>query len=155
MTRLVRLATLTAALTLCGVAAPLSAQSNRSDSTAAVAAVEQFHAALAAGDSVRATALLATDVMVLESGAIQTRAEYLGHHLGADMAASKDSKAVRSLVQVRLIGGTAYVVSKSVTPPSGAEGSNGSEMAELMVLSKDASGWSIHAVHWSSRRRRA
>ena len=88
-------------------------------------------------------------------GAVQTRAEYLSHHLGADMKASNGSKAVRSIVQVQLMGEAAYVVSKSVTPPTGAEGATGSEMAELMVLSKTPSGWSIRAVHWSSRRKRS
>lgn len=137
------------------LASPLSAQTTRADSTAVVTAVEQFHAALTASDSARAVAVLAHDVVVLESGAIQTRAEYLSHHLGADMKASKGSKATRSVVQVRLVGDAAYVVSKTVSPPSGADNATGSEMAELMVLAKTASGWSIRAVHWSSRRRRA
>jgi len=136
-------------------ATPALAQSAGADSSAAVATVERFHSALTAGDSARAVALLANDVSVVESGAVQTRAEYLSHHLGADMKASQGSKAVRTLIQVRIIGNAAYVVSKTVTPPTGAEGSTGSELAELMVLSKAASGWSIRAVHWSSRRRRA
>ncbi len=136
-------------------ATPALTQSAGTDSSAAKAVVERFHAALTSGDSVKAVVLLASDVLVLESGAIQTRAEYLSHHLGADMKASKGSKAARSVVQVRVMGDAAYVVSKTVSPPTGAEGSTGSEMAELMVLSKTASGWSIRAVHWSSRRRRA
>lgn len=155
MSATARARSLPALLMLWVAASPLAAQSTRSDSAAAVATVTQFHSALTAGDSVRATALLSADVMVLEAGAIQTRAEYLGHHLGADMAASKDSKATRSLVQVRVLGDVAYVVSKSVTPPNGTEGSTGSEMAELMVLSRSTSGWTIRAVHWSSRRRKA
>ena len=139
------------------VAIPVSdahAQASKSDSAAAVATVAQFHAALSAADSARAVSLLAADVMVLESGAIQTRAEYLGHHLGADMKASAGSKAERSVVRVSVTGNSAIVVSKSVTPPTGAEGNTGSEMAELMVLSKTSAGWEIRAVHWSSRRRR-
>lgn len=150
-----RLGALPVALGVCLLASPVAAQATRADSSAAVAVVEQFHAALTAGDSARAVAALASDVLVLESGAIQTRTEYLSHHLGADMTASKGSKATRTVVQVRVMGDAAYVVSKTVSPPTGAEGSTGSEMAELMVLSKTASGWSIRAVHWSSRRRRA
>ena len=130
-------------------------QGSRSDSVAAVAAVAQFHAALAAADSVRAVSMLADDVMILESGAIQTRSDYLGHHLGADMKGSAGSKAERSVVRVSLAGNTAIVVSRSISPPTGAEGNTGSEMAELMVLSKTATGWQIRAVHWSSRRRKA
>jgi ketosteroid isomerase-like protein len=117
--------------------------------------VAQFHAALTSADSVRAVSFLAPDVMILESGAIQTRGEYLSHHLGADMKASSGSKAERSVIRVSVSGSTAIVVSKSVTPPTGAEGNTGSEMAELMVLSKASTGWEIRAVHWSSRRKRS
>ena len=132
----------------------LHGQGSRADSASAVAVVSQFHAALSAGDSARAVSLLASDVMVLESGAIQNRVEYLGHHLGADMKASAGSKGERIVVHVNVTGNSAIVISKTITPPSGAEGSTGSEMAELMVLAKGASGWQIRAVHWSSRRRR-
>lgn len=137
------------------LASPLRAQSTNIDSSAVLIVVEQFHAALTAGDSAGAVSVLASDVVILESGAIQTRAEYLSHHLGADMKASKGSKASRSVVQVRMAGDAAYVVSKTISPPTDAKGSTGSEMAELMVLSKTVSGWTIRAVHWSSRRRRA
>ena len=142
------------AAALCALPARGSAQHALTDSSAAIAAVERFHAALAAQDSVGAVSLLANDVVVLESGVVQTRSEYLSHHLGADMRAMQGSKGVRTVVQVRLVGAAAYIVSKTLTPASGAEGSTASESAELMVLSKAGSGWSIRAVHWSSRRRR-
>ena len=138
---------------LMGGLAPVRAQ--RSDSTAAVAAVEQFHAALAAADSARAVGLLSDDVLILESGAVQTRAEYLGGHLGADMKASQGPKGERTVLKVTIVGDAAYVISKTVTPPTGAQGSTGSESAELMIVSKTPTGWKIRAVHWSSRRRRA
>ena len=138
---------------LMGGLAPVLAQ--RSDSTAAVAAVEQFHAALAAADSARAVGLLSDDVLILESGAVQTRAEYLGGHLGADMKASQGPRGERTVLKVTIVGDAAYVISKTVTPPTGAQGSTGSESAELMVVSKTPTGWKIRAVHWSSRRRRA
>lgn len=131
------------------------AQSVGSDSASAVAVVARFHAALAAADSGQAVSLLAGDAMILESGAIQTRADYLSHHLGADMKASAGSKAQRAIVRVTMAGGSVIVVSKSVSPPTGAEGNTGSEMAELMVVSKMATGWQIRAVHWSSRRRKS
>lgn len=131
------------------------AQTVRTDSAGAVAAVVQFHAALQAADSARATSLLAEDAVILESGAIQTRSEYLSHHLAADMKASVGSRAQRTVVRVSLFGNSAIVVSRSVSPPSGADGNTGSEMAELMVVSKSTTGWQIRAVHWSSRRRKA
>lgn len=99
--------------------------------------------------------MLTEDVLIIESGAIQTRGEYLGGHLGADMRASKGAKGERTVVKVNVVGDAAYVVSKTVTPPTGAEGSTGSESVELMVVTKTTAGWKIRAVHWSSRRRRA
>ena len=143
------------ALCLGTASSRLDGQGARPDSAGAVAAVARFHEALAAQDSVRALSLLASDVMVLESGAIQTRAEYMSHHLGADMKAIQGSKGVRTLVRVTMLGNAAYVVSKTVTPATNADGSNASEMAEIMVLSKAPNGWTIRAIHWSSRRRRA
>ena len=133
-------------------ASSLHAQSARADSAAVVAVIEQYHAALAAGDSARAVALLADDMIVLESGALETRAEYLAHHLAADMKASQSSRGLRTIVRVTVIGDVAYVVSKTVTPPTGAQGNAGSEMAELMVVAKSAGVWKLRAVHWSSRR---
>lgn len=133
-------------------AAPVTAQAVRADSVAAVAVVEQYHSALAAGDSARAVALLSDDVVILESGALESRADYLGHHLGADMKASQGSKGVRTVVKVTVIGDAAYVVSRTITPPTGAQGNAGSEMAELMVVSRSSGVWKIRAVHWSSRR---
>ena len=137
-------------IAMCLSAVASGAQTTRADSAGAVATVEQFHAALGAADSARAVMLLADDVLVLESGAIQTRAEYLGHHLGADMKASQ----AWTVLKVTVTGDAAYVVSKTISPPTGTQGATGSESAELMVLSKTQSGWKIRAVHWSSRRRR-
>lgn len=136
------------------LAPPLNAQTTRADSAGAVAAVQCFHDALAAGDSAGAAALLSADVMIVESGNTQSRLDYLGGHLGADMKASKDSKGVRTMVKASVVGDVAYVVSRTVTPPTGADGSTGSEMAEHMVLSKGRSAWLLRAVPWSSRRRR-
>ena len=147
--------TIAIAFTLVTSVSIAGAQALRPDSVAAVAAVEQFHAALAAADSSRAVSLLADDVLIVESGNIQTRAQYLGGHLGADMKASQGPKGDRSMVQVTIIGDAAYIVSKTVTAPSGVAGNTGSESAELMVVAKTPNGWKIKAVHWSSRRRHA
>ncbi len=144
-----------AGLVLALSAGTLGAQTPRPDSLAAAAVVDQFHAALAAADSVRAVSLLTDDVFIIESGHIQTRSEYLGGHLGADMKASQGSKGERTVVKVTVVGDAAYVVSKTVNPPTGAAGNTGSESVELMVATKSIGGWKISAVHWSSRRRRA
>lgn len=130
------------------------AQPARTDSLGAAAAVEQFHAALAAADSARAVAVLADDALIMEGGAIQTKSDYLGGHLAGDMKASQGAKGERTVLKVTVVGHAAYIASRTVTPPTGAQGSTGSELAELMVLSKVSGSWKIRAVHWSSRRRR-
>ena len=144
-------------LSLIAIAGSVQAQSRPAagDSAAALAVVEQYEAALSAGDSAKAVSLLADDLLVMEAGAIETRAEYLAHHLGADMKASAGAKGERTVLRVSVVGDAAYVVTKTVRPGTGAQGSAGSELAELMVLSKTSAGWKIRAIHWSSRRRRA
>lgn len=150
-----RIAAAVALLTVTGaLQSPLHAQNAKADSAAVVAAVSGFHNALTEGDSVKAISFLASDVMVLESGVAQTRADYLGHHLGADMKASKNSTGERTVSQVTVVGTAAYLVATTFTPGTTAN-PQGSDMVELMVLSKSAAGWQIRAVHWSSRRRRA
>lgn len=99
--------------------------------------------------------MLSDDVLILESGNIQTRAEYLGGHLGADMKASQGPKGERTVIKATVVGDAAYVVARTLTAPSGVAGNTGSESIELMVLSKTSNGWKIRTVHWSSRRRRA
>jgi ketosteroid isomerase-like protein len=149
---MIRLATVLVAFG--AVASSVSAQAARSDSAAVVAVIERFHGSLAAGDSARAVSVLAEDLMVIEAGAIETRADYLGHHLGADIKASQGSKGERAVLKVTVAGDAAYVVSRTTTP-SATAGGMPSESAELMVLTKTGAGWRIRAVHWSSRRRRA
>lgn len=144
-----------ALLLLFGLATAAQAQTSRTaDSAAALAIVDQYEAAMTAGDSAKAVSLLANDLLVMEAGTIETYAEYLAHHLGADIKASAGAKGERSVIRVNVVGDAAYVVTKTVRPGTGAAGSTGSELAELMVLAKTPAGWKIKAIHWSSRRRR-
>jgi hypothetical protein len=115
--------------------------------------VEQFHTALAAGDSTTAVALLDTSVVVLESGEYESRSDYLRHHLPADIAYARAVQSVRRVRQVTQEGNTAWVASTSETTGSFNGRAVNSEGAELMVLTKGPSGWRIVAIHWSSRRR--
>jgi ketosteroid isomerase-like protein len=124
------------------------------DSLAVVATVAAFNAAMAAGDSARVVSVLAEDLLVIEGGVIETRAEYVAHHLAADIKASQTRTAEHTILKVSVTGSAAYVVTRTVTPPPAAGGTAG-ESAELMVLTRAVGGWRIRSVHWSSRRRRA
>lgn len=124
-----------------------------SDSARVAAAVEQFHAALIAGDSATALALLADDVMILESGAVETRNEYRSHHLPGDISFARAIKSERTLLHLRIKGDVAWVSSSSTTRGAYRERAIDSLGAELMVLTRVADRWVISAIHWSSRRR--
>lgn len=59
------------------------------DSIAVAKVVNDFHAALSTGDNAKALSLLAVDAVILESGGIESRAEYVSHHLPEDIAFAK------------------------------------------------------------------
>lgn len=125
------------------------------DSAAAADAVERFHRALAAGDSAAALALLADDAIILESGDVETRAEYRAHHLPADITFARAVKSVRGPARVTVRGDVAWVTGTSTTQGEYRGRAIKSAGAELIVLTRAAGGqWRIAAIHWSSHNRR-
>jgi ketosteroid isomerase-like protein len=126
-----------------------------SDSSEVVAAVAKFHAALASGDSSGALALLASDAVVLESGGVETRADYGAHHLKADIDFARAVPSTRTVTRVTVQGDAAWVVSTSLTQGEMNGRAINSVGAELTVLRRTPAGWRISAIHWSSRNRRA
>jgi ketosteroid isomerase-like protein len=124
-----------------------------SDSADAVAVLHRFHAALEKGDSTAALALLLPDVTILESGGIETLAQYRSHHLGADIAFAKAVPSKRTVVSVNVAGGAAWVASTSISQGESGGRAVNSAGAELIVLRKVGADWKISAIHWSSRRR--
>ena len=136
-------------------ASPVGASTAPSDSADAVATVERFRAALARGDSAEVLALLATDAIVLESGSVESRAEYRTHHLPADIEFARAIPGEHKLVQAVVHGDVAWVSSTSVTQGKLKDRPVNSAGAELIVLSRRdrQSPWQVRAIHWSSRRR--
>ena len=142
-----------ATLVLSGVAGDASAAS--ADSAAVARAIVAYHDALAAGDSAGALALLAADAVILETGGVETREEYRGHHLPGDIAFARAVRSERTPPQVRVQGDVAWAWSTSVAQGTYRQRAINSAGAELMVLGRAADGrWLIHAIHWSSRNRR-
>lgn len=150
-----RLAVMAAIAISAGASSVGAQQTDAVDSAAAIAAVESFHRAIVKGDSAAAVALLHPDVVVLESGDLETRKEYLGHHLGADMAFAKAVPEQRTLRSVTVAGDAAWVVSTNRTVGTFQGRAIDSEGAELIVLRKTNGKWTIAAIHWSSHRKRA
>lgn len=122
-----------------------------SDSAAVVATVDAYHRALAEGDSVAVARLLAEDVVILEEGRAETRAQYLGGHLRGDIAFARAVPRERSEIRVLVGGDVAWATSTSVSRGEYRERQINSAGAELMVLRRAARGWEIVAIHWSSR----
>jgi ketosteroid isomerase-like protein len=126
-----------------------------SDSAAAVAVTRRYSELLAAGDSLGALALLTEDAIVLESGGVETRAEYRSHHLPADMEYARAVRSQRTLRRATVRGDVAWVSSTSTTQGEFRGRPVNSTGAELMVLVRTPAGWKISAIHWSSRTRRS
>jgi len=137
-----------------GSAPAAGARSQSTDSADVAAVIDSYHKALAAGDSAAALALLAPDAVILESGGVESREEYRGHHLPGDINFARAIASTRGKVNVVIQGDVAWASSTSVTQGKFRDREINSAGAELMVLSREAGGWKIRAIHWSSRTRR-
>lgn len=135
--------------------ASLAPAAPQNDTAAVAAAVRAFHAALVSGDSTAALALLAPDVIILEAGGVESRAEYRAHHLAADIRFAQAVPGTSSPIAVTVEGDVAWASSTSVTVGTMDGRAVNSVGAELMVLTRSPEGWRIRAIHWSSRRRPA
>lgn len=140
---------LLAAWLVCWIPAGVGAQAVEKD---VIAVVERYHLALAEGDSATARGLLADDAFVLEGGHAETLAEYVGHHLGADMEFASRMSSQREILSAEVLTDAAWVASSSYMEgeidgkPLALRG------AELMVMSRVDGKWKIRGIHWSSRR---
>ena len=131
-------------------ASVLSAQSAQ-----VVAIVDQYHAALASGDSTTALSLLAEDVMILESGGVETKERYRSGHLSGDMRFAQAVPRERSEITVQVLGDVAWAWSTSITQGQMGDREINSQGAELAVLARVDGKWLIKSIHWSSRQRRS
>jgi uncharacterized protein (TIGR02246 family) len=138
---------------LTAFAAPLAAQSSAKDSAAVVAVVDAFHAAMTAGNASGLMQLIAPDAVFLEAGGVETRAQYETSHLPADIEFEKSVATKRSPIRVVVLGDAAWATSTSETVGKFQGRAIDSMGTELMVLSREAGGWRIRAIHWSSRAR--
>jgi uncharacterized protein (TIGR02246 family) len=133
-------------------AAPTDAAEPADPAQPAIAVVEEFSTALKAGDLARVGALLADDVLVLESGgAERSKQEYLGHHAGADAEFLKGTHVQVTGRTARIVGDLAWVGTESEMHASKDGVPLTLLSTETMVLARTADGWRIVHIHWSSR----
>ena len=120
------------------------------------AAVEGFHASLAAGDRERALSWLDPKVVIFESGGAEmSREEYASHHLESDMAFVGATKSEVVDRQAHSASDTAWVLSRTRTTGQFRDRPIDSDGVETMVLQRDAGQWRIVHIHWSSYARKS
>ncbi|MEO2192562.1 MAG: nuclear transport factor 2 family protein, partial [bacterium] len=122
---------------------------------AAVAVAERFNRALSSGDLATVEALLAADVLILESGgAERSREEYMGHHAVSDAAFLKGAHRQLLRQRARAAGEFAWVGTESELHAQKDGQPLTVQSDETMVLKETADGWRIVHIHWSSRTKR-
>ena len=131
-----------------------SPSGSASDSSDVAAVVRRFDSLMATGDSAGLLALLADDAVILESGGLESRAEFRSHHLPADIGFARAVRSQQGPILVRVHGDVAWASSTSTVEGELRGRAINSMSAELMVFSRESGSWKIRAIHWSSRNRR-
>lgn len=114
--------------------------------------VEAFKAAISSGDTAGAAALLADDVGVFEAGYVErSKAEFAGEHLAADIEYSKAVKGEVTRQTGEASGDLAWIASEGRSTGRYKDKDVNRITTETMVLRRQADGWRIVHIHWSSR----
>lgn len=113
--------------------------------------VDSFQKRLAQGDTRGAAQLLDPAVLIYESGgAEKSRDEYASHHLQSDSAFLKQAE-VRQLSRTgNAVGDFAWVATESEIKITGTKPMD-LITTETMVLQREADGWRVTHIHWSSQ----
>jgi ketosteroid isomerase-like protein len=117
------------------------------------AALESFYGAMKRADAPGAMAVIAPDAVFVESGRLETRAEYEKNHLPADIGFEKQVTGQRSAWQVTVQGDTAWAIATTEYDGTFDGSPVNFVSAQLAVLTRDDGRWLIRSVHWSSRPR--
>jgi ketosteroid isomerase-like protein len=149
MTRLLRGALLMALLSglTAGCAPPAASED------AVIAPLTAFYAAMKTGDKAAAMRPIAADAVFVESGKLETRAEYEANHLPADIQFESQVTGKRSPWQVKTQGDTAWVIATTEYDGTFDGAPVNFVSAQLAVLTRTNGDWQIRSIHWSSRRR--
>jgi ketosteroid isomerase-like protein len=118
-----------------------------------IAIVESFYAAMKSGDAAAAMRVIAADAAFLESGGLETRAEYEANHLPADIEFERVVTGKRGPWRVTFEGNTAWMNALTEYEGTFKGAPVNFVSAQLVVLARDSGHWQIRTIHWSSRRR--
>jgi ketosteroid isomerase-like protein len=132
---------------LAGCAAPAPSEQD------VISVMEAFYAAMKTGDKAAAMQNIAPDAVFVESGRLETRAEYEANHLPADIEFEKQVSGKRSPWQIKFQGDTAWGIATTEFVGTFDGAPVDFVSAQLAVLSRQDGKWQIRSIHWSSRRR--
>ena len=118
-----------------------------------ISVVEAFYGAIKKGDAAAAMGVIAPDAVFLESGKLETRAEYEMNHLPADIEFEKSVPMKRGALRVVVSGDAAWTTCTTELRGTFQGRTIDSIGTEMIVLSRTAGGWQIRAVSWTSRAR--
>lgn len=118
-----------------------------------VAVMESFYGAMKTGDAAAAMQHIAADAVFVESGQIETRAEYEKNHLPADIDFERQVTGTRSPWDVKFDGDTAWGIATTEFNGTFENSPVNFVSAQLAVLTHEEGQWRIRSIHWSSRRR--
>lgn len=115
--------------------------------------LKAFHAAMASGDSAAASALLATDVTIYESGYVErSKAEYVAHHLPEDIKFAQSSKRSELASGERHSDNMVVIWTETQTQATVKGKAVRILGTETAVLQKTGDSWALVHIHWSSRK---
>jgi ketosteroid isomerase-like protein len=115
------------------------------------AVLESFYGAIKRGDGKAAMSVIAPDAVFIESGRLETRAEYEANHLPLDIGFEKQVDGTRDPLRVTFSGNTAWVIATTRYDGTFDGGPVRFISAQLMLLTYDEGAWRIRSIHWSSR----
>lgn len=112
--------------------------------------VIEFHQAIQQGQKDKARGFLDDNVIIYEGGRVERSADdYANHHMYADMEYLADLDIEILEHSVRVLGSTAYSMSRTRLTGQYKGKAVNSEGMESMVLLKKEGGWKISHIHWS------
>ena len=115
------------------------------------AVLESFYSAIKRGDATAAMSVIAPDALFIESGRLETRAQYEMNHLPADIDFEKQVTGKRDPLRITFKDDAAWVIATTSYDGKFEGAPVQFVSAQLMVLTKDADAWKIRSIHWSSR----
>ncbi len=122
------------------------------DNAAITKTFESFYGAMKAAKPADAMKLIAPDAVFLESGNLETRAQYESNHLPADIDFEKQVTGKRGLLSITIEGNTAWVIATTEYKGTFENAPVNFVSAQLMVLTRQQGEWKIRSIHWTSHR---